>query len=111
MPRARVAEYSATGTVTRPKVIVPVQNERIPLGAPLSTSSSSATGCSLFRRGGLRRRQARRQRIGDLFVLDLARPEHFHLLPPAARGLGLDELLHPRPVFVAILRRIEFAMQ
>src|ERR1044071_5786655 len=102
-----MAEESAPGTVTSPNVMDPDQNGRNPPGFWKSSSSGSAMSFPLR---CLHSFETGFEGVRELFFLLLLRTERHHLrLAPG--GLGLHEIEHAGPVFVAILRGIELSMQ
>src|SRR5688572_17437919 len=96
IPRDRVAGKSATGTLTRPNVIVPVQKDRIPPGCSMSSSSAATSGSPLLHAG-----QARFEGAGQLVFLRLLWTEDLQLHLPAFRA-RLDQLHDASAVLVAI---------
>src|SRR5512138_2309013 len=97
--RPRFAGKSATGTLTSPNVIAPVQNDRIPDADSEATSSSSGTLLP-------HSREARGQRARQGILRRPLRPECLHLHFAAAL-LGLDQVHDAVAIFVAVLRRVE----
>src|SRR5581483_525495 len=90
--RERLAGKSATGTLTRPKLIVPLQNER------------TGAGCS----GTLppaEPREARLQRVRQFLLPGGARTERHDLRLPPVR-LRFDQIHHAIAIVIAELRRV-----